>query len=163
MIYVGIDWAEAHHDICVVDDAGAVLMRKRIADGLAGVAALHAGLAAHASDAEEIIVGIETDRGLLVQALVAAGYRLYAINPLALARYRERHVSSGAKSDAGDAKALADLVRTDRLNHRMIAGDSELAEAIKVLARTHQSLIWARQRQVNAMRNALREYHPGAL
>jgi transposase len=163
VIYVGIDWAEAHHDICVVDDAGAVVLRKRIADGLAGVAALHAALAAYASNADEVIVGIETDRGLLVQALVAAGYRLYAINPRALARYRERHVSSGAKSDAGDAKALADLVRTDRLNHRMIAGDSELAEAVKVLARTHQSLIWARQRQVNAMRNALREYHPGAL
>jgi transposase len=163
MIYVGIDWAEAHHDVCVVDEAGQVVLRKRIADGLDGMATLHAALAEHAESAAEVIVGIETDRGLLVQAIVAAGYEIYAINPFALSRYRERHVSSGAKSDAGDAKALADLVRTDRHNHRRIAGDSELAEAVKVLARTHQSLIWTRQRQVNAMRNALREFYPGAL
>jgi transposase len=163
VIYVGIDWAEANHDVCVVDEAGAVVLRKRIADGLEGVAQFHAALAEHVASATEVVIGIETDRGLLVQALVAVGYALYAINPFALSRYRERHVSSGAKSDAGDAKALADLVRTDRHNHRRMAGDSELAEAVKVLARTHQSLIWARQRQANAMRNALREFYPGAL
>jgi len=163
VIYVGIDWAEAHHDVCAVDEAGELVMRMRIADGLDGVAQLHAALAERAASATEVVIGIETDRGLLVQALVAAGYELYAINPFALSRYRECHVTSGAKSDAGDAKALADLVRTDRHNHRRMAGDSELAEAVKVLARTHQSLIWARQRQVNAMRNALREFYPGAL
>ena len=163
MIYVGIDWAEAHHDVCVEDETGAVVLRRRIADGLDGVAQLHAALAERASSATEIVIGIETDRGLLVQALVAAGYELYVINPFSLSRYRERHVTSGAKSDAGDAKVLADLVRADRHNHRRIAGDSVLAEAVKVLARTHQSLIWARQRQVNAMRNALREFYPGAL
>jgi transposase len=163
VIYVGIDWAEAHHDVCAVDVAGELVMRMRIADGLEGVAELHAALAERVASATEVVIGIETDRGLLVQALVAAGYELYAINPFALSRYRERHVSSGAKSDAGDAKALADLVRTDRRNHRRMAGDSELAEAVKILARTHQSLIWARQRQVNAMRNALREFYPGAL
>jgi transposase len=162
VIYVGIDWAEAHHDVCVIDEAGALVLRKRIPEGLDGVAQLHALVAEHA-DATDVVIGIETDRGLLVQALVAAGYGIYAINPFALSRYRERHVSSGAKSDAGDAKALADLVRTDRHNHRRIAGDSELAESVKVLARTHQSLIWTRQRQVNAMRNALREFYPGAL
>ena len=58
---------------------------------------------------------------------------------------------------------LADLVRTDRHNHRQVAGDSPLAEAVKVLARAHQSLIWARQRHVNALRSALREFYPGAL
>ena len=162
MIYVGIDWAEAHHDVCVINEAGALVRRKRIPDGLDGVAQLHALVGEHGS-AADVVIGIETDRGLLVQALVAAGYEIYAINPFALSRYRGRHVSSGAKSDAGDAKALADLVRTDRHNHRRIAGDSELAEAVKVLARTHQSLIWTRQRQVNAMRNALREFYPGAL
>jgi transposase len=107
--------------------------------------------------------GIETDRGLLVGALVAAGYQVYAVNPQVVSRYRGRHSSSRAKSDRGDAKVLADLVRTDRQNHRQVAGDSPLAEAVKVLARAHQSLIWARQRQVNAMRSVLREFYPGAL
>ena len=108
-------------------------------------------------------IGIETDRGLWVGALSAAGYQVYAINPLAVARYRDRHHVSGAKSDAGDAKLLADLVRTDRHNHRPIAGDSAEAEAIKVLARAHQNLIWTRTRHTNALRNALREYYPAAL
>ena len=112
---------------------------------------------------EQVVVGIETDRGLWVGALIAAGYQLFAVNPLAVARYRDRHHVSGAKSDASDAKLLADLVRTDRHNHRSIAGDSADAEAIKVLARAHQSLIWERTRHTNRLRNALREYYPAAL
>lgn len=110
-----------------------------------------------------MVVGIEKDRGLIVTALVASGYLVYAVNPMAAARYRERHHVSGAKSDPGDAKVLADLVRTDRHNHRPVAGDSNLAEAVKVLARAHQSAIWARQRAVNALRNKLKDYYPGAL
>ena len=117
----------------------------------------------YADDAGEVVVGIETDRGLWVHALVAAGYQVYAINPLAVSRYRDRHNVAGAKSDPGDAKVLADLVRTDRHNHRPLAGDTPDAEAIKVLARGHQNLIWARTRHTNALRNALREYYPAAL
>jgi transposase len=99
----------------------------------------------------------------LVAALVAAGYQMHAINPLAASRYRERHVTSRAKSDRGDARMLADLVRTDRHHHRPVAGDSPQAEAIKVLARAHQALVWTRQRQTNQLRSALREFYPGAL
>jgi transposase len=98
-----------------------------------------------------------------VQALLAAGYQVYAINPLSVARYRQRHTTSGAKSDPGDAKVLADLVRTDRQHHRPVAGDSQLAEAVKVLARRHQGLCWLRGRQVNLLRSTLREFYPGAL
>ncbi len=104
----------------------------------------------------QVAVGIETDRGLLVGAWLAAGHQLYAVNPHTVSRYRGRLGSSRAKSDRGDAKVLADLVRTDRLNHRRLAGDSPGVEAIKVLARAHQSLIWTRQRHVNALRSALR-------
>ncbi len=110
-----------------------------------------------------MIIGIETDRGLLVTALLAAGYLVHAVNPLAASRYRERHTVSRAKSDRGDARMLADLVRSDRQHHRQVASDSELHGAIKVLARSHQNLIWTRQRQTNALRSALREYYPGAL
>lgn len=163
MIFVGVDWAEAHHDACVMDEAGKVLGRAKVPEGIEGVARLHALVADHAQEPAEVVVGIEIDRGLLVGALVAAGYGVYAVNPLATSRYRDRHGVSGAKSDPGDAKVLADLVRTDRHNHRPLAGDSALAEAVKVLARAHQSAIWSRQRQVNALRSALREYYPGAL
>ena len=116
-------------------------------------------VAEHASDPREAVVGIETDRGLWVGALVAAGYLVYAINPMAVSRYRDRHSLGGAKSDRGDAKALADLVRTDGHNHRPVAGDSPESEGIKIVARVHQNLIWARMRHTNGVRNTLREYH----
>lgn len=163
MVFVGVDWGEAHHDVCLLDELGKVLGKRRIADGLEGVRRLHELVSEHAEEPEQVVVGIETDRGLLVQALLAAGYQVYAVNPLAVSRYRDRHTTSRAKSDAGDAKLLADLVRTDRHNHRPIAGDSELAGAVQVLARTHQNLVWSRQRQVNQLRNTLREFYPGAL
>jgi hypothetical protein len=163
MIFVGVDWAEAHNDALVMNEAGAVLGRGRVAIGVSGLAQLHALVADHAEDPSEVVIGIEIDRGLVVDSLVGAGYGVYAINPLAASRYRDRHATSGAKSDAGDAKLLADLVRTDRHNHRPLAGDSDEARAIRVLARAHQGLVWMRQRQANGLRSALRDYFPAAL
>ena len=163
MIFVGIDWSERHHDVCVLGTEGIQLARGRVLDGIEGVAELHGILATHAEEPEEVFIGIETDRGLLVSALVAAGYRVFVINPLSVDRYRDRHATSGAKSDSGDAKVLADIVRTDRHNHRPVAGDSELAEGVKLLARTHQSFVWERQRHANRLRSALREFYPAAL
>ena len=163
MIFVGVDWAEAHHDICVLNEAGDVLARKRIPDTLAGVRELHELVMTQAEEPDEVIVGIEKDRGLVVTAMLGANYHVYALNPMSVARYRERHVTSGSKSDPGDAKVLADVVRTDRHNHREAAGDSENADAIKVLARAHQRAIWSRQREKNELRNALKDYYPGAL
>jgi hypothetical protein len=143
---------------------GSVYGKRRVADSVGGIGELHALVAEHADeDDDEVVVGIEIDRGLLVGSLVAAGYGVFAINPMAVARYRDRHATSGAKSDAGDAKVLADLVRTDRHNHRPVAGDSELVEGVKLLARAHQNAIWSRQRQLNALRSALREYYLAAL
>jgi transposase len=162
-IFVGDDWAEDHHDIHLMDAEGARLASRRLPEGLAGIRGFHELVAAHAEEPAQVVIGIETDRGLWVDALSAAGYQVFAINPLAVARYRDRHHVSGAKSDAGDAKLLADLVRTDRHNHRPIAGDTPDVEAIKVLARAHQNLIWSRNRNTNALRSALREYYPGAL
>jgi transposase len=163
VLFVGLDWAEEHHDVAVMDEGGRVVTARRVAEGLVGLTALHELLAGLVVDPAEVVIGTETDRGLFVGALVAAGYRVYAVNPLAASRYRDRHRVSGAKSDAGDAKVLADLVRTDRHNHRPVAGDSDLAEAVKVLARTHQSLVWTRRRQLNQLRSLLREFYPGAL
>ena len=163
MVFVGIDWAEAHNDVLVMDAAGAVLSAARVPVGVEGLARLHALVADHAEEPGEVIVGIELDQGLLVRSLAGAGYQVYAINPLAASRYRDRHTTSGAKSDAGDARLLADLVRTDRHNHRPLAGDSDEAGAIKVLARAHQALVWTRQRQVNALRSGLRDYFSAAL
>ena len=163
MLFVGDDWAEDHHDVYLMNDTGDKLASRRLPEGLAGMRVFHELMAAHAEEPGQVVIGIETDRGLWVDGLTAAGYQVFAVNPLAAARYRDRHHVSGAKSDASDAKLLADLVRTDRHNHRRVAGDSGDAEAIKVLARAHQNLIWARTRHTNGLRSALREYYPAAL
>ncbi len=134
-VFVGDDWAEAHHDVHLMNDAGDRLAARRLDEGLAGIAAFHELVAAHANDPSEVIIGIETERGMWVQALIASGYQVYAINPLSVSRYRDRHSLAGAKSDPGDAKVLADLVRTDRHNHRPVAGDTDAAGGLKVLAR----------------------------
>jgi transposase len=137
-----------------------------LSEGVEGLAAPHALVADNLQkDAEpdQVVVGIETDRGPWVSALIAAGYTVYAINPRQVARYRERHGTAGAKSDPGDAHVLTELVRLDRAHHRPVAGDSALAEHVNVLTRTYQSMIWSQQRQTNALRSMLREFHPATL
>ena len=108
MLFVGDDWAEDHHDVYLMNDAGGRLASRRLPEGLAGIGPLHELIAEHAEDPAQVVIGIETDRGLWVDALTAAGYQVFAINPLAAARYRDRHHVSGAKSDASDAELLAD-------------------------------------------------------
>jgi transposase len=165
-LFVGDDWAEDHHDIEVMDEAGTVLAKRRLPEGVAGMAQLHEltgrYLPEDAADAQ-VVIGIETDRGPWVAALVAAGYVVFPVNPLQASRYRERHGVSGAKSDGGDAHMLADMVRTDSHQLRPAAGDTPEAEAIKVVARTHKTLIWDRTRAVQRLRHQLREYFPAAL
>ena len=173
LLLIGDDWAEDHHDIEIEDDTGRRLAVARLPEGLEGITRFHALVAKHAPaewadlPAEEIasrvIVGIETDRGPWVAALSAAGYRVFAINPLSAARYRQRHSTSGAKSDAADAHLLAEIVRLDRDHHRQVAGDTDLVDAVKLLARAHQTAIWERTRHVLRMRSALLEYFPAAV
>jgi hypothetical protein len=163
VIFVGVDWAEAHHDVYVEDEDGKRLAGGRLREGVAGITAVHGMVACHAVEPSEVVVGIETDRGLFVAALVAAGYQVYAVNPMSTSRYRDRHSTSRAKSDPGDAKVLADMVRTDRHNHRQVAADSHEVQAVKILARAHQSMIWTRGRQTNQLRSTLREFYPAAL
>ena len=150
----------------LMDERGRVLARGRLPEGVAGMARLHEligeQLGEDADDAE-VVIGTETDRGPWVAALVAAGYTVYGVNPLQASRYRERHGVSGAKSDRGDAHMLTDMVRTDSHQLRAVAGDSPDAEAVKVVARTHKTLIWERTRQVQRLRHQLREYFPAAL
>jgi transposase len=170
MLFIGDDWAEDHHDVELMDSSGRRLSKARLPEGMAGMTRLHAmigqalGDNADAEDAAaRVRIGIETDRGPWVRALVTAGYTVYAVNPLQAARYRERLKLSGAKSDAADAHMLADMVRTDSHQLRPMAGDSAEGEAVKVVTRTHKTLIWERTRAVQRLRHALREYFPAAL
>src|SRR3954469_14786941 len=173
MLFVGDDWAEDHHDVEVQDEDGRRLARTRLPEGIAGLARLHELIAEHLTDedvdpetgfvAQNVMLGIETDRGTWVSALVAAGYQVVPLNPMSVARYRKRHASSGAKSDRGYAHVLAEIVRLDREHHRPVAGDSPAAEALKLVARSHQAFIWDRTRHLLRLRSALREFFPAAL
>jgi transposase len=173
MLFVGDDWAEDHHDVEIVNEQGRRLARRRLPEGLDGFSRLHALIAsvmpaewadlAPADAADQVKIGIETDRGPWVVSLVAAGYEVFAINPMSTARYRQRHGTSGAKSDPGDAHVLAEIVRLDRDHHRPVAADSTASEAMKLVARSHQTMIWDRTRHVLRLRSALREYFPAAL
>ena len=165
MLFIGDDWAEDHHDVEIQDEAGRTLAARRLPEGAAGFARLHELIAAHLGadgDPGQVAIGIETDRGLWVQALVAAGYVVYGLNPKQVARFKERYNLSGAKSDAADAHAQADMVRTERHQLRAVAADSAGAEAVKVVARAHQTLIWERTRCMLRLRSALREFFPAA-
>jgi transposase len=162
--YCGIDWAEDHHDIAVVDQNGKLLARQRISDGPAGLTELLGLLAGHGDAPGDLIpVAIETPRGLLVACLRATGRRVYHINPMSVARYRDRHSVAGRKSDHGDAVVLANVLRTDMHAHRPLPADSELAQAIAVLARAQQDAVWDRTQAHNKLRSHLREYFPGFL
>jgi len=163
MIFVGNDWAQDHHDVCVIDAEGSILAESRFDEGIEGLTKFHDLMGGFVSDPGDVVIGVETDRGLWVEALLAAGYQVYAVNPKSVSRYRDRLGVSGAKSDRGDAKVLADMVRTDRHLHRQVAGDSDLGHDIKLVARVHQTLIWDRLRHVNRLRAALREFYPQAV
>ena len=162
--YCGIDWAEAHHDLALVDENGLVLAKRRISDDLTGFNELLRLLAEHGDCAEDQIpVAIETSRGLLVACLVATGRDVVEINPMAAARYRERTAVTRTKSDAADALMLANVLRTDRHAHRPLPNDTELVRAVAVLARAGQDAVWQRQQAANQLRSLLREYFPAAL
>ena len=163
-LFCGIDWATAHHDVAVIDESGQVVTHGRVSNDAAGFAALLTLLAeAGDSAAEPIPVGIETDHGLWVAALRETGRTIYPINPLAASRYRTRYGLSGAKSDATDAVLLANIVRTDPSAHRPLPADTELAQAVRVLARAQQDAVWSRQQIGNQVRDLLKEFYPAAL
>jgi hypothetical protein len=168
LLFIGDDWAEGHHDVVVQDDAGKTLARRRLPEGVDGLARFHELVAScwgedGEPDPARAVIVIETDRGPWVKALAAAGYRVYPANPEQAARHMETVASSGRKDDFFDAACLADMGRTRRHRMRELAADSDTAEAVKIAARAHQKLVWERTRHLLRMRSALREYFPAAL
>ena len=114
MLLVGVDWAESEHAACLLDSAGAVLRRLKVPHTVAGLRRLVVAIGEREPQASAVLVAIERPDGLLVEALLEAGYTLYALNPKAVERYRDRTSSAGAKTDPADAELLARILITDR-------------------------------------------------
>jgi len=163
VIFVGIDWSESHHDVEVQAGSGKVLKQLRIDADVAGLTRLQETLSELAEEPSQVVIGIESNHGLLVNALVASGYRLYSINPLTSARAREGESPGRSKSDRSDAHVLANLVRTKRQDLRPLAGDSEQAQAVQVRARSHARAVRMQQRLRNQLRSALAKFYAALL
>ena len=163
-ITCGIDWAENHHDVALVDEAGKLVAKRHISDDVQGYRQL-LELLADAGDraGEPAPVAVETARGRLISCLRATGRKVYSINPMAVARYRDRHTVARAKSDHADAMVLANILRTDAAAHRPLPADSQLAQVIAVLARAQQDAAWNRGQLSSQLRSHLKQYFPAAL
>jgi transposase len=163
VIFVGIDWSEEQHEVELQAGSGKVLKRLQVRADLAGLTRLQEVITDEAEEPSQVVVAVEASQGLLVNALVASGYRVYAINPLTSARARQGESPAGTKSDVGDAHLLANLVRTKRQDLRPLAGDSEQGQAVRVRARSHVRAIRLQQRARSQLRSALANFFPGAL
>jgi len=162
-ITCGIDWAEVHHDVALVDAEGNTIAKARIDVGAAGFSELLNLIAENGGSPEQTPVAIETDKNLIVVAPDGSGFTVYPINPRAVARYRERHGQAGGKSDPGDAAVLAHVLRTDLHMHRPLPAVSAQGLAIKAMARQHQEAIWAMNQITSRLRSVLLEFYPLAL
>ena len=165
MYFAGIDWADDHHDVCIIEEEeeGNVIVRFRIPHSQAGLDTLFEHVSNVTSLPEQIPFALETDKGLLVSSLLDAGYTVYSINPKVVDRYRDRYSVAGSKNDPFDAELLANLLRTDRHRFSPILPDSEQAQELKMLTRDHQELIRQRTRLTNQVIACLKAYYPTAL
>jgi transposase len=158
-LFAGIDWASKTHAICVVDEAGDITVRFEIAN----TGKTFTGLVKRLTKLKVQGVAIERCDGPLVEALLDAGLRVVVITPRQVKGLRSRYSGSGAKSDAGDAYLLADVLRTD--GHRLTAltQDSDATQVLRALSRTRKQLVEARVGLVNQLRAELERCFPGAI
>jgi len=163
MLFVGVDWAEARHAACLMDVGGQVIRRLTIAHTAAGLKGLHAAIGAVEPTAVEVQVAIERPDGLLVEGLLAAGYVVYALNPKAVERYRERTRMAGGKTDPADAELLARILVTDRDRHQALQPNSAQVEELHVLARQDEAASRDQRRLLNRLRQDLLAVFPAML
>lgn len=163
MYFIGIDCADQHHDICIINDSAKELCSFRIQHNPSGFVEFINKINSISNDKEEFAIAVETRHGLLISAILDEGYEVYPINPKAVSRYRDRYRVSGAKTDRIDATVLANILRTDSQRFRPIIPDSELTRELKILTRDYNSLIQSHTRLLNKLICCLKDYYPLAL
>lgn len=157
--FAGLDWARSHHDLVVIDRYGQikeVLSFPHSTEGWQQVRAL-------GQRCPQLPVAVETSQGTVVEHLVAAGLRVYPINPKAAERYRERQAPSGVKDNEKDAWSLADALRLDGHTWRIHLPQDALTAELQLLCRDEIALIEQRTALINQLQQCLHEYYPAAL
>jgi transposase len=161
MWFAGIDWADAHHDVAIVDEVGQQQGALRVGHSPAGLEDLVRFLRGYsATDPEQVACIVETTHGLLITALLEAGFPVYPVNPKTLQHWRK---PAGAKTDQIDAYLLARKGRSDHGELRRLAPDSPLVQELKLLTRDQDALVQTQTRLVNQLTACLKAYFPGAL
>ena len=162
-LFVGIDWANESHQVCVLDAAGTTLTEFRVEHSSAGMSMLASRLLAHSGDASRVVCAIELNRGALVEGLVERGFAVVSVNPKQLDRFRDRHTAAGAKDDRRDAYVLADALRTDFDRMRIVRADDPLIIQLRESSRLHEELQGDLRRLANRLREQLHRYFPQLL
>jgi transposase len=162
-VYVGIDWADDHHDVHITNDSAETLDNFRIQHSHEGMEKLKNHLVKFTSDPSSVLVAIESHRGLLIYALLEVGYAVYPINPKAMDRYRDRYRMSSSKSDPQDAMVLANILRTDLHLYKPLPKEMVADARLRELTRAHKSLGQQKVKLTNQLTTQLKAYYPVAL
>jgi transposase len=162
--FVGFDWGSENHRVALFDHAGELIERRDVAHS--AIAYAECGdwlLRATQASPQEIAVAIETTHGPVVDALIDRGFRVYAINPKQLDRFRDRYSVAGAKDDTRDADTLGRSLRTDRPAFRQLSPDDPLIVQLREATRTAADLTKDLGRLTNQLRDLLWRYYPQML
>ena len=160
MWYVGLDWADTHHDVDVLDEAGKRVGARRFSHSHQGLNELKQFLLNIAPEVEHLACIVETNHGLLITFLLEAGIPVYPVNPKTANQLRK---SAGAKTDQIDAHLLAKIGRLELAELRRLEPDSRIVQELKTLTRDQDALIQTQTRLVNQLTACLKEYYPAAL
>lgn len=160
MFYVGIDWGDKEHKVFITDDSGKRLDAFSVKHLAKEVDTIFEKVQRFASEQKEVLFGLETSRGLLVNSVLDKGYVVYALNPKSVDRYRDRYKVSKVKDDYFDAMVIANILRTDRENYRPILPDSKLTRELRFLTRDCEKLKRMKTMILNQILSCLKEYYP---
>ncbi len=159
-VFIGLDWGNSHHQLCILDAAGRMVYQGRFAHDVAGARDLTEQLGRHGPVQG---IAIERSEGLLVESLQQQGHRLFCVSPKMSARARERYRLAPTKSDAFDAFVLADSLRHEHRHWRSLAVPSPLLAELRALTRDRERLIWNQRDVENQLRAVVQVYHPAVL
>ncbi|WGS19251.1 MULTISPECIES: IS110 family transposase [unclassified Bradyrhizobium] len=163
--YAGVDWASESHHVFLTDGDGRKIGERVFRHGGEGLAEMAGWLMATSGAVEgpQIQVAIEVPHGPVVETLIERGFKVHAINPKQMDRFRDRFTLAGAKDDSRDAEVMASALRTDRRCFRLLAAADPVVIELREWSRIAEDLGAERNRLTNRLREQLWRYFPAML